>query len=157
MAFVVLVSTMSFTVDMHYCGDTLVDSAILQKVTTCGMEMDKPSTEGCSIAKKDCCNDEQIVIAGQDELKMSFDTLALNQQFFVASFVFTYLNLFEGIDENVTSYRDYVPPLVIKEIFKLDETYLIWFLVVGYSANYFALEPFYVWMLPFGDFWICCT
>ena len=28
MAFVVLFSTMSLTVDMHYCGDTLVDTAI---------------------------------------------------------------------------------------------------------------------------------
>ena len=125
MAFVVLLSTMSFTVDMHYCGDTLVDTAILQKLTTCGMEMDKPLTEGCSITKKDCCNDQKVVVDGQDELKISFDTLTLKQQFFAASFVYTYFNLFVGVDENVTSYRDYVPPLVIREIYKLDETYLI--------------------------------
>ena len=34
MACVVLLSTMSFTVDLHYCGDTLVDTAIFQKVKT---------------------------------------------------------------------------------------------------------------------------
>ena len=37
MAFVVLFSTMSFTVNMHYCGDTLVETAIFQKAKGCGM------------------------------------------------------------------------------------------------------------------------
>ena len=125
MAIVVLFSTMSFTVDMHYCGDTLVDSAIFHKAETCGMEMENPSTEGCSIKIKDCCSDEQLVIDGQDELKITFDKLTFDQQVFVASFVYTYINLFEGLEENVTSYRDYAPPLVIRQIYKLDETYLI--------------------------------
>jgi len=125
MAVVVAFSTMSFTVDMHYCGDTLVDSAIFHNAETCGMEMENPSTEGCAITKKDCCNDEQINIDGQDELNVSFNTLTFDQQLFVASFVYSYINLFEGLEENVTSYRDYAPPLVIKQIFKLDETYLI--------------------------------
>lgn len=125
MAIVVLFSTMSFTVDMHYCGDTLVDSAIFHKAETCGMDMESPSTEGCSIKIKDCCSDEQLVIDGQDELKITFDKLTFDQQVFVASFVYTYINLFEGLEENVTSYRDYAPPLVIRQIYKLDETYLI--------------------------------
>ena len=54
MAFVVLFSTMSFTMNMHYCGGTLVESAIFQKAKGCGMEMEKPSTEECSITKKNC-------------------------------------------------------------------------------------------------------
>ncbi len=120
-----LFSTMSFTVDMHYCGDTLVDSAIFNKVETCGMDIESPSTEGCSIKIKDCCSDEQLVIDGQDELKITFNKQTLDQQLFVASFVYTYINLFEGLEENVTSYRDYAPPLVIRQIYKLDETYLI--------------------------------
>jgi len=126
MAIVVLFSTMSFTVDMHYCGDTLMDSAIFHKAETCGMEMEKstPSSD-CNITIKDCCSDEQLIIDGQDELKISFDKLTFDQQLFVASFVYTYINLFEGLEENVTSYRDYAPPLVIRQIYKLDETYLI--------------------------------
>jgi hypothetical protein len=122
MAIVVLFSTMSFTIDMHYCGDTLVDSAIFHEAETCGMEMQKytPSSD-CNITKIDCCSDEQLVIDGQDELKISFDTLTFEQQ----SFVYSYINLFEGFQENVTLYRDYSPPLVIRQIYKLDETYLI--------------------------------
>nr|WP_286107214.1 hypothetical protein [Arenibacter sp. M-2] len=125
MAIVVLFSTMSFTIDMHYCGDNLVETAIFHKAKGCGMEMEKPSTDGCSIKVKDCCSDEQLIIDGQDELKISFDKLTFDQQVFVASFVYTYINLFEGLEKNVTSFRDYVPPLVIRQIYKLDETYLI--------------------------------
>ena len=40
MSFVVLFSTMSFTINMHYCGDTLVETALFQKAKGCGMEMD---------------------------------------------------------------------------------------------------------------------
>ena len=125
MAIVVLFSTMSFTIDMHYCGDSLVETAIFKKAKGCGMEMENPSTEGCSIKVKDCCSDEQLKIDGQDELQLTFDKLTIDQQIFVASFVYTYINLFEGTEEKDTSFRDYIPPPVIRQIYKLDETYLI--------------------------------
>jgi hypothetical protein len=125
MAFVVLFSTMSFTVDMHFCGDTLVETALFHKAKGCGMEMEKPSTEGCAITKKNCCNDEQLVVDGQDELQLSVDKISFEQQVFIASFVYTYINLFEGFDNKVSSFERYKPPLVIREIYKIDETYLI--------------------------------
>ena len=125
MALLLLLSTVSFTVDKHFCGDTLVETAIFHKAVGCGMEMTKPSSEGCSIIKKNCCNDEQIVVDGQDELNINSDTLSFDQQRFVASFLHTYINSFQGLDENITSYRLYKPPLVIRQLYKLDETYII--------------------------------
>ena len=125
MAFVVLFSTMSFTIDMHYCGDTLVETAVFHKAKGCGMEMQNPSNKDCSITKKNCCSDEQLVVEGQDELQVSLDEISFEQQVFLASFVYTYSNLFEKIRENGSSYNDYKPPLVIRQIFKIDETYLI--------------------------------
>ncbi len=125
MAFVVLFSTMSFTLNMHYCGDTLVETAVFQKAKGCGMEMQNPSTEGCAIIKKNCCNDEQLVVDGQDELQLLVDKISFEQQVFIASFVYTYINLFEGLDNNVSSYEEYKPPLVIRQLYKIDETYLI--------------------------------
>ncbi|AUS05965.1 HYC_CC_PP family protein [Pseudotamlana carrageenivorans] len=125
MAFVVLFSTLSFTLNMHYCGDNLVETAIFHKAKGCGMEMQNPLTEGCSITKKNCCNDVQLLVDGQDELQLQLDKITFEQQVFIATFVYTYINLFEGLDNNVSSYEEYKPPLVIKEIFKIDETYLI--------------------------------
>lgn len=127
MALVVLLSTMSLTVDMHFCGENLVDVAIFKEVKTCGMKMKQASkSDGCSVSKKDCCHDETQIIQGQDTLKASsFDTLSLAQQIFVAFFIYTYRTLFEGSQATTNSYRDYVTPLVVREIYKLDETYLI--------------------------------
>ena len=125
MAFVVLFSTMSFTVNMHYCGDTLVETAIFHKAKGCGMEMEKPSTEGCSITKKNCCDDKQLAIEGQDELQLQVDNITSEQHLFIASVVYTYINFLEGLENNVSSYEEYKPPIVIRRIYKIDETYLI--------------------------------
>lgn len=125
MVFLVLFSTLSFAVNMHYCGGALVETAVFQKAKGCGMDMDKPSSEGYSIAKNSCCKNIIVVVEGQDELKISFDKISIEQQVFVTSFIDVYTNLFEGLDENISSYEHYKPPLVVRQLFKLDETYLI--------------------------------
>ena len=125
MSFVVLFSTMSFTIGIHYCGGTLVETAVYHKAKGCGMEMQNPASEGCAIAKKKCCDDKQLVVDGQDELQLTIDKLSFEQQVFIASLVHTYINLFEGIDKHITSYEEYRPPLLIRRIYKIDESYLI--------------------------------
>lgn len=125
MTIVVLSSTMSFTFNMHYCGETLMDTAIFQKAKTCGMNMENPLTDSCSITKKNCCNDDVLVVDGQDDLQLQIDKISFEQQVFIVSFIYTYLNLFEGLENNTPSFEAYKPPLVVKQIFKIDETYLI--------------------------------
>jgi hypothetical protein len=125
MAFVVLFSTMSFTVDMHFCGDTLVATSMFQKATGCGMEMEKPAAEGCAIVKSNCCKDKQMIIDGQDEMQLSTATISFDQQVFITSFIYTYVHLFEGVDDAVTFYQAYQEPLVSRQLYKLAETYLI--------------------------------
>jgi hypothetical protein len=124
MALLVLLSTTSFTVDMHYCGDILVDSAIFHKAKSCGMNMKSTDSHHSDIKNK-CCSQKQINVQGQDELNISFGNLSFQQQVFVASFIYKYTNLFEGLKENITSFEKYRPPLVIRQLYKLDETYLI--------------------------------
>ena len=126
MAFVVLLSTMSFTISEHYCGEHLVDSALFSKAESCGMEMQKPSPiKGCSATKSNCCNDVLVSVKGQSELKTDLTSITLNQQVFVASFIYSYVNLFEGLDENIVPFKDYSPPLLVKDIQVLDEVFLI--------------------------------
>ena len=74
------------------------------------------------------CDDEQLAIEGQDELQLQVDKISFEQQVFIASFVYTFINLFEGLDNNVSTYEEYKPPLVVRQLYKIDETYLIWFL-----------------------------
>jgi hypothetical protein len=125
MAFVVLFSTMSFTVDMHFCGDTLVATSLFQKAKSCGMKMEQPASKSCAIIKSNCCKDKQMIIDGQDEMQLSVASISFEQQVFIASFVYTYRYLFEGLDTAVTSYQAYKEPLVSRQLYKLAETYLI--------------------------------
>ncbi|WP_240462893.1 HYC_CC_PP family protein [Mesonia aquimarina] len=125
MAFLVLFSTSAFAVSMHYCGNTLVNYSFAAKAKTCGMEkMDEQKTPStCNIAKKNCCSDKKIV-KNQDEIKASPE-LHVPQQLFVASFFYTYINLFEGIDQQIIPFKYYSPPLLVSDIQLLDETFLI--------------------------------
>ncbi|MGB1043382.1 MAG: HYC_CC_PP family protein, partial [Tenacibaculum sp.] len=75
--------------------------------------------------KENCCNDQQILIDGQDEVQIQFDKISFEQKVFIASFIYSYVNLFEGLDSNVSTYEEYKPPLVIRQLYKIDETYLI--------------------------------
>jgi len=128
MALIVLFSTMSFSLDLHYCGDHLVDFSFAQKTDSCLMKAE--ITEGfteCGISEMDmdCCSDVEMVFEGQEDLKISFDQLPLDQQLFVTSFAYSYINLFEGSDENVVPFNDYAPPPLIRDIQILDQTFLI--------------------------------
>lgn len=127
MAFLVLLTTMSFAVDMHFCGDTLVDFSFVQNVKTCGMEKAQ-STVGCEspvLSKKSCCSDKQFVKEGKDDLKITFDSLSLDQQLFVATFTYTYINLFEGTQSLDVPFTDYPPPFIERDVQVLYQSFLI--------------------------------
>jgi len=125
MAFVVLFSTMSFTIDMHFCGDTLVDTAIFSKAESCGMDMNLTCSSEESFSKSSCCSEKVISVDGDEEFNITFKDLTFEQQTFVATFVYAYINLFEASEENSTSFLDYSPPLVVKDIQLLDAQFLI--------------------------------
>jgi epoxyqueuosine reductase QueG len=126
MAFIVLFSTFSFTVNEHYCGNTLKDSAIFIKAEKCLMEMkmETPSN-GCDIYQKKCCDDVVKVIKGQDQLKISIDNLTPDQQLVAVLFFNAYLSSFEQLVNERNTFTEYPPPHIVRNIYKLDEVYLI--------------------------------
>lgn len=121
MVLVVLMSTMSFTISMHYCQGELVDTAIFQKAHNCGMEMDVKS----DMSTNGCCDDKEISLEGQDELKLPISDLSQEQQLFVASFLQSYLDLFQVAEKRKKIFFDYPPPFQVRQLFKLNETYII--------------------------------
>lgn len=125
MAFVVLLSTMSFTINKHFCGNTLIDTALFVEAKTCGMEQLVSNDSDASIMKNNCCSTEELVIEGQDDLKLDFSSFDLQSKIFMTSFVYSYINLFEDAANKNIHFRDYSPPLIVKDIQVLDEVYLI--------------------------------
>ncbi|QDO94197.1 hypothetical protein FNB79_09470 [Formosa sediminum] len=126
MAFVVLLSTLSFSVDMHYCGDTLVDVAVNTDAATCGMEVMVETPLKTSITTSGCCTDQKVVVSGQDELNLGVNALSLDHQIFVTTFVYVYQNLiFETLPKAHIPFQEYSPPTLVSDYQVCYETFLI--------------------------------
>lgn len=120
LALLVLFSTVSFTIEKHFCGDVLVDVAMFSEAEKCEMEALEIQQ------KKTCCKDELQVVQGQDELKFSsFDDLEFEQQQFLASFAYTYTNLFKTLEKEIVPHKDYSPPNLVIDLQVLNDTFLI--------------------------------
>lgn len=123
LSFLVLFSTVSFTVEKHYCGKTLVDVAVFSEVTKCCEKSKKPA----EVRTKDsCCSDEVDVIKGQDELKVTpFDDLDFEQQQFITAYIFTSLGRFKSLPRQIIPNRGYLPPNLVADIQVLDQVFII--------------------------------
>ncbi|HEA31537.1 MAG TPA: hypothetical protein ENH91_16345 [Leeuwenhoekiella sp.] len=131
MAVLVLASTLSFTVDMHYCGDHLVDFSLVKSSKTCGMEAitetKAQKTDVCNteINVESCCSDKQFAVKGQDDLKASFGDFHINQQIFIASFVYSYIKLFEDEATDFIPFQTYRSPHLTRDVQLLHQSFLI--------------------------------
>lgn len=121
LAVLVLFSTISFTIEKHYCGDVLVDVSVFVETEKCAKETVE------MLQKKSCCKDEINVVKGQDELKFSsFEDFDFSQQQFILAYATSfYVNLFEGLSQQVIPHKDYSPPNLITDIQVLDQVFII--------------------------------
>ena len=123
---IILYATTSFSADMHYCCNKLVDTSIFGSAKTCGMKDSKTTTKKCAIEDDDdCCNTKTFTKKGNDDLKRVAFDIETEQVVFVRAFVYSYINLFEGFEEKVVPFLHYNPPLISKDILVLHETFLI--------------------------------
>lgn len=118
---------MSYTIAMHYCGDTMVDFSFFQTATTCGMENTQLTSncENPEVSQKSCCSDKQVGVHGQNEFKDIFKTLTFEQQLFVAALTYSYIQLFEGADASAIPFVAYSPPFVKRDVQVLHQSFLI--------------------------------
>ncbi|MFT6964308.1 MAG: hypothetical protein ACJAWV_004049, partial [Flammeovirgaceae bacterium] len=101
MALLVLLTTMSFSVDMHFCGETLVDFSFVKQAKTCGMEQSEAVSNSAksTLTKNSCCSDKQLLVEGQDNLNSHFENLTFEQQTLFVVFIQTYFGISESIRE----------------------------------------------------------
>ena len=64
MSALLLLSTITWTVDTHFCMGRTMDVAFFAKADTCGMELLLDEGE-----ENHCCDHETVVLEGQDDLK----------------------------------------------------------------------------------------
>ncbi|GMN09965.1 hypothetical protein MTsPCn9_20080 [Croceitalea sp. MTPC9] len=124
MALMLLLSTVSWTVDKHLCMGRVIDVAFFTKANDCGMEAAMAVLEDVTI-KNHCCDDETFIIEGQDDLKLSFNDFDFEQQVFLTAFTTSFLELHAGSIENIVPNEYYPPPLILKDRVVLHEVFLI--------------------------------
>lgn len=125
LSFIVLFSSMSFTVEKHYCGETLVDVSYFGKAEGCGMDGMRMNFEQAEKKMKKCCKNETELIKTSDFDKEKPVTLQQPSIEFVAFFIQSYINLYQETQLEKEYYKDFSPPDVEKDIQILHQTFLI--------------------------------
>ena len=124
MAFLVLLSTLSMTVESRYCGTTLVDRAVFSEIDKCcvlDLEIEQEN-----IKKVKCCYDVIDVIEGNELISTtSFEDLETAHQLVFKAYVFDYSCQFEVFPKQIIPIPHYKAPPLIFNIQALDCQFLI--------------------------------
>ena len=121
MAVMVLLSTMSFTVKKHYCGDFLVSVSLVSDVEN----FDVSENSCASIKKKSCCKDEVHHIEGQDTLHIeSSSNLTFEQQKALLVFSISYNFIFFEFKDEKQFSRAIMPPELTRDLQVLYQVFL---------------------------------
>jgi len=133
LAFIVLFSSFSFTIHKHMCGDVLVTTSYFVEADSCEMAVNKCENE-CEDENSNailennehefCCNDLVESIQGNDNNQQARESLELSQVQFLVAYVASYKTLLN--EAQITPvFNEYSPPLVVKDIQVLHDTFLI--------------------------------
>lgn len=124
LSLLVLFSTLSLTIEKHFCGDTLIDIAVFSESEKCGVEPFQLKQN--KVTTSDCCKDEINFIEGLSEITINpNEDLDVVQQQVLIAYIYSYIHLFEDFENEFIPHEYYYPPTLIKDIHVLNETYLI--------------------------------
>ena len=136
---IVVLSSMSFTIDGHYCNGELQNISILGKAPECQMANQEITKEVyCPVHKKmmtmptsdedinDCCENKTIFVDAEDDLKeQPINHVEVEQlQNFVIAFVSVFYTKI-SIDQQSIQKFSYQSPFIIRNIYALSEVFLL--------------------------------
>ena len=129
LAFIVLFSSFSFTVEKHVCMGEVTDVSFFTSADSCGMLMEEEDCvnhefSGDKIHQENCCDNIQELIPGNQNEQQAIDSFELNQVQFIYAFTSTYLKLFE-VKENISPFITISPPIIDKDYQILYQSFLI--------------------------------
>jgi hypothetical protein len=125
MSLVVLFSTSSFSVDLHYCCDNLIDIGIFEQAETCSVKFQKSGKDKCEDSSEFCCHNEKLYKSGHDDLKKSLSDYSIIDSTSFNETYHSYFVLFFQLKKKTKTFNDYRPPLLFKDFHILYETFLI--------------------------------
>jgi len=95
LAFIVLLSTFSFTIASHYCGEELVSISVFSDSEGCGEEENEVLFDGavCCNEGDDHCKDVKTAVEGESLKQQALEKVALGKAVFITGLVVTYETL----------------------------------------------------------------
>lgn len=125
----VLLSTISHSISMHFCGDEIQSMAVFGQAQQCE-EHDNACDHGgkanhTSVNQKGCCEDATVLIDSDKYGSKKTETVIVESSYFflpVARLVQEFSSL-EGLAFN--HFLHYRPPLIERDIIILVQTFLI--------------------------------
>ena len=140
LAFLMFFTSVGFSVDMHYCQGNLKSFSLLGKAKNCHemakgmancphhqkMAEKEPLNPGCSLDKKDCCQNKLQHFQSDEDQKMQSANFELNlqlQSFIVAFTVAFFVDTF--IESDHPAFALYKSPLIPRDIPVLFESFLL--------------------------------
>ena len=125
LSFIVLFSSMSFTIDEHYCGNRLMDVSYFGDADKCGMQEIIMHSNTSLVKQNNCCKDETTLLESSifnKEKLINLQNLESHILFFKAH---SYIGIFKGIALPTEYYTDLSPPYIKQDIQVLYQTFLI--------------------------------
>jgi len=141
LAFLVLTSSVSFAIDIHFCGDKVHSINIFGKAKTCSMleqNTDTSSKHKCcekkndqqshckmESKKKDCCHNEQFTFEQDNDFKLN-DASTVNLEDISPVLVYVLINNhFLEFETTPTFYSFYDPPVLSKNLLVQQQVFRI--------------------------------
>jgi len=127
LALLVLVSSSSFMVNMHFCGGHVQSISLIEEAASCPMETQLPPChKKMAVKKSGCCQDKHVAFEGKDfnAQVQDFSSLNLLAIHWVASLpMIMVIQVNEALA--YSNHIPYKPPIVERDIPVLVQSFLI--------------------------------
>ena len=125
MVAILLLSTTSFAVYKHFCGDNLV-AISTEKVDSCCVTENTPlESNKLNFSEEDCCKNEATIKNIQLFDTSSSIKLTKSQTLFLTSFYFNFIEKSTFVNNTKSYYKDFSKPKLVINKQVLFQTFLI--------------------------------
>lgn len=125
LSFIVLLSSMSFTIDKHYCGGELIDVSYFGEADGCNMEHSEAVTSYQTVKENSCCVDEIQIIESTTFDKEKLTKVTQKNIEFAFIYAYSYIDIFNEVLLDKEWYKDFSPPDIEEDKLVLFQSFLI--------------------------------
>ena len=125
MAFIILLSSLGYSLDVHYCGDEIFEISVLGDITSC-QEKDQGDINQEKITKKGCCDLEHMSLETSSQYQLSsFDVDQSNLNGITFLVVYSQIRFIKNVRDKAFVILDYPQTLYTNKVYKKNESFLI--------------------------------